>query len=569
MWVLTAIITFCGCRREADPKPLATTTTRDNPTGHGGWFTEITREVGLDFVHETGARGDLLLMEIMAAGAALFDFDNDGDLDIYLTSGHSGLMDNFDGDAVTNRLFRQEADGRFVDVTSGSGLDNHGYGMGVAIGDIDNDGDLDLYATNLGRDHLYRNRGDGTFEDVTHSMGVDMNRWSTSAAFFDYDRDGRLDLYVAHYVQYDPGRKCFDFAGRPDYCGPQFFTPAVDVLLHNEGDGAFTDVSDPAGITSVTGPGLGVVCEDFNEDGWIDVYVANDTTANQLWINQGDGTFQDEALFAGTAYNLHGVPEGGMGVIAADFDNDLHADLFVTHFVEESNTLYGNLGGQSGFTDISGVTGLGWPSVPYTGFGTAAFDADLDGDLDIAVVNGRVMRAEPLPGNGLEHPWNLFAEPNSFYLNDGTGSFSAPHGIIGAFCESIEITRALAVGDIDNDGDVDMLVTNVQGPARLYRNDVTRRGHWLTVRAIDPRLGRDAIGARVTIVAGDRQFVRTIMAAFSYLSSSDPRAHFGLGDITKIERIDVRWPDGLIESFPPTPVDRQAELIRGTGRNQP
>ncbi len=533
------------------------------------WFTEITADVGLDFVHETGAAGAFLFPEIMASGVALFDYDNDGDLDIYLTNGNYRLSSGPDARRAVNRLYRQETDGHFVEVTAQSGLDDSGYGMGVAIGDIDNDGDADVYVTNDGLDRLYRNRGDGTFEDITAAAGIAVDGWSSSAVFFDYDRDGFLDLFIARYVDYNPPTGCVDEAGRPDYCGPKRFRPVHDVLLQNNRNGTFTDVSERAGMTSVAAAGLGVICDDLNDDGWVDVYVANDGRANHLWLNQHDGTFAGEALVLGAAVNMVGAAEAGMGVLAADLDNDADLDLFVTHLVNETNTLYRNLGGEQGFEDISTSSGLGATSLPYTGFGTAAFDVELDGDLDIFVVNGRVRKADPRPGTTLDSPWDRYAEPNLFYVNDGRGRFELVKDVAAAVCAPIEISRGLAVGDIDSDGDLDLLVSNVQGSARLYRNDTPRSGHWLLVRAVDPTLKRDAIGARVTVVAGQRRFVRTITRGFSYLSSSDPRAHFGVGRATEVGAIEVRWPDGSRERFPGTPTDRSIQLVRGTGEILP
>lgn len=532
------------------------------------WFKEITTEVGLDFAHETGPSGFRELPEINGSGAALFDFDNDGDLDIYLTSGHRKLPRESTAKDPVNRLYRQDPDGGYVDVTAESGLGDGGYGMGVAIGDIDNDGDTDLYVANYGPDRLYRNRGDGTFEDVTAAAGIKVTGWSSSTAFLDYDRDGFLDLYVARYVDYDPKRRCFDHAGRLEYCGPLEFPPFHDHLLHNDGDGTFTDVSEAAGITSISAAGLGVVCEDLNDDGWIDVYVANDAHANQLWINQGNGTFKDDALILGAAYNLHGQPEAGMGVVAADVDNDADLDLFMTHLMEESNTLYRNLGMGRGFEDVTGESGLAESSIVFTGFGTAALDIEHDGDLDLVVLNGRVRQGKPAGTVHLPVPWNLYAEPNLVYQNDGTGHFSVVGAPVASLCQTSEVSRGLAIGDIDSDGDIDLLISNLQGRARLYRNDTPRKGHWLGVRAVDPRLKREAIGARVTIFAGNRRLVRTINRGFSYLSSSDPLAHFGLGNSAKINHIEVRWPDGLRERFPGVSGDRNVVLLRGTGQSR-
>jgi hypothetical protein len=346
------------------------------------------------------------------------------------------------------------------------------------------------------------------------------------------------------------------------------FAPAVDFLLRNNGDATFTDVSAQAGIRRIVGAGLGVVAADLNVDGWPDIYVANDGYANQLWVNQGDGTFRDEALVRGAAYSQDGVAEAGMGVLAADLDDDLDLDLFMTHLANETNTLYANLGGRRGFEDRTGASGLASSSLVYTGFGAAATDIESDGDLDLVVVNGRVTHGNPRPAS-VGPPWDRFAEPNQVYLNQGGGRFEVARGIADDFSTPVEVSRSLAVGDIDSDGDTDLLLGNVHHRARLYRNEAPRRGTWLVVRAVDPRLRRDAIGARVTVVRGEIRRVRTITPGFSYLSSSDPRAHFGLGTLEELDRIEVRWPDGLLETFPSPAVNRQVTLVRGAGESEP
>jgi len=534
------------------------------------WFAEVTEQRGLTFVHDACGGGAFFMPEIMGGGAALFDYDGDDDLDIYLTNGAYVTSDGSPKpDGPVNRLYRQGADGRFEDVTAASGLGDAGYGMGMAVGDIDNDGDLDVYVTNYGADRLYRNRGDGTFEDVTRASGIDVPGWSSSAAFFDYDADGHLDLYVCQYVKLDVDKPCFDGAGRRDYCSPQAFRPASDVLLHNNGDGTFSDVSEASGIRSTACAGLGVICDDLTGDGQIDIYVANDGHQNNLWVNQGDGQWVDEAVMLGVALNMHGRPEAGMGVLSADFDRDGELDLFLTHLREESNTLYRHVGVGLGFDDVSAAAGLATSSIPFTGFGTSAIDLELDGDQDIVVVNGRVQRAPALAGTALSEPWDVYAEHNHAYLNDGTGAFALGGDAFAALTAPIEVSRGLATGDIDRDGDLDLLVANVNGPARLYANVAPRQGRWLVVRAIDPRMKRDAVGAQVWLRGCGRVWRRTIHFGFSYLSSNEPVAHFGLGDCDEIHRVEVRWPDGLREQFELDGVDQRVELRRGEGEPIP
>ncbi len=571
-------LSIVGCGGSDDARPRATPTGEATVTeatdGGAAWFVDVTESLGLAFAHTSGGSGEMHIPEIMGAGAALVDLDGDGDLDAYLTNGRPGItramsteelraFDPASGEA-RNRAYRQDPDGTFVDVTDESGLGDPGYGMGVAAGDIDADGDVDLYVTNVGRDHLYRNRGDGTFEDVTEAAGVSVDGWSTSASFVDVDRDGDLDLYVCRYLDYDPSRACTEFTGRPDFCGPKSFPPVSDVLLRNEGDGTFTDVSASAGMTTVAGAGLGVVCEDLDRDGWVDIYVANDGDANQLWMNRRDGTFADEAMFQGVALNWHGVAEAGMGVLAADFDGDLNLDLFVTHLTRESNTLYRNLGA-TGFEDVTARARLERPSVPFTGFGTAAIDLDLDGGLDLVILNGRVLRQDAYPDAIPTGFWKDYAEPNLVHLNDGTGVFEdASARVGGRLTGDVEISRGLATGDVDGDGDLDLLVANVEGPARIFRNDAPPAGRWLRIRA-ETRPGTLAIGSRVEIRAGDRQWVRTVNRGFSYLSSSDPVPHFGVGPRETVDALVVQWTDGYRERFPGGPTNVEITLIRGQG----
>ncbi len=532
-----------------------------------GYFTEITREAGIDFVHEAGNEGKYWLPEIMAAGGAFLDFDGDGDLDIYLIQ--SGpLPETRSTERPANRLYRQDPGGKFVDVTASSGLGDTGYGTGVAVGDIDNDGRVDVYVANYGPDALYHNEGGGKFRNVTKSFGIVEDGWSASAVFCDYDGDGFLDLYVTHYVKNDITKNCVAGDGSPDYCSPQSFSYDKDTLFHNEGGRSFTDVSEKSGIHALAAPGLGVLCADLTGDGRPDFYVANDGEANQLWVNEGDGKFSDQAFLLGAALNSMGRAEAGMGVIIGDVDGNGHFDLFITHLQNQTNTLYLS-DGMGGFEDATTARGLGAVSLKYTGFGTAFFDFDHDGDLDIAIVDGRVRKDPPLAGAKVPEYWKPYAEPNLLFENDGNGNFTDASAKAGDFTSEIEVSKGLAVGDVDSDGDLDLVETNTDGPARLFRNDAPKRGNWLIVRAYEPARKRDSYGAVVTLVAGGKRTVRIADPGYSYLSSNDPRAHFGVVGASgnaSFESIEVLWPDGSRESFPGGALNRALTLEKGKGK---
>lgn len=540
--------TALGCSAE---EPVA--------KGRAPWFVEVAPS-GVDFVHDACIEGGLLLPEIMGGGIGLFDCDGDGDLDLYCVNGGP------DGTGGKSALYLNDGTGAFARAGASAGVEDTGYGMGLAIGDFDNDGDEDLYVACADGDRLLRNDGSGTFDDVTESAGIDVPGWSCSAAFLDYDRDGFLDVFVTQYVIYEE-RDCKNPAGRPEYCGPLSFDPVPDVLLRNRGDGTFEDISAACGIQSASAAGLGIVCEDFNRDGWVDMYVANDAYQNHLWINQQDGTFIDEGLQQGVALSFHGRPEAGMGVLAEDLSGDGEMDLFVTHLLAETNRFYRSQGEGRGFKDDTGRTGLAASSMKYTGFGTCAFDVELDGDLDIVVANGRVNRRDATPGAVAKPPLDMLAESNLFYRGLGNGRLEEESDLETALCVPADVSRGLAQGDIDGDGDLDLVMTNIDGPTRVYRNEAPREGSWLLVDAVDPELGRRALGAVVELSAGQTKRVRTIRAASGYLSSQDPRAHFGIprAETASEATLLVRWPGGQQERFPVPSFDAQLTVERGAG----
>lgn len=519
--------------------------------------------------------------EIMGTGCALFDFDRDGDLDLYLLRGaHSkSAVDPMTGSG-RNRLLRQVQPNQFEDVSAGSGLDVADLAMGVAVGDVNNDGWPDVFLSNYGADRLLVNQRDGTFRDVSTVAGIEDLNWGTSACFVDYDRDGWLDLCVVNYLDYDPGHPCLDAEGALDYCNPRLFAGVAARLYHNVSKAGspsaavvqpkFQDVSWDSGIGRIKGPGLGVVSGDFNGDRWPDLFVANDGAANFLWINQQDGTFVEEAIPRSAAYDNQGRPQANMGIAVGDSDGDGDADLLVTHLRGENNALYQN-DPQIGFTEQSARAGLALPSFGFTGFGTAFLDLELDGDLDLAVVNGAVRRPHlgTFSATNLKSPsafWQLYAERNQFFVNGGRGDFRELTSKRQPFCEVLNVARGLATGDVDNDGDIDLLVSEASGTCRLFLNEAPRAGHWLLIRAIEPAAcGRDADGAQITVVCGERTWTGWVNAAGSYLSASDSRVHFGLGDSTTLTAIKVVWPNGEEEVFPGGGVDRQIELSHGKG----
>ena len=536
----------------------------------GPRFTDVTTELDLDVHLDRAAGGSYFMPDIMGPGCALFDYDGDGDLDIYLVNGFRAA----DGRAVTpegaNRLFRQEPDGRFVDVTAAAGVGHTGYGMGVAVGDVDNDGDPDLYVTNVGPDALFRNEGDGTFTDVTTESGIDNPAWSTSAGFFDEDGDGFLDLYVVNYLDLDPGHRATDDEGRPEYPGPFAFDGVPDVFYRNRGDGTFRDASAETGVSRAAGKGLGVALVDLTGDGRLDVYVANDGVPNILWVTDGAGGFVDRAPDMGLARNRWGVAEASMGIAYGSLCGTDDTELFLTHLDDETNTFYQRAGPEV-YEDRTARRGLISGSLGATGFGTAAVDVDLDGDLDLIVLNGRVLRAPSSARATTEDHWTPYAETNELLLNTGGGRFESAGASGGDLSGDRTVSRGLAVGDLDGDGDLDAVVTSADGRLTVYRCSTPAGAGWLLVDAIDPGLdgqgpGAPALGAVVDVTVGPRRLRRHVRAAHSYLSSSDHRAHFGLGAARWVDRITVHWPHGETEVFDGCPANRVVRVWRGSGR---
>jgi hypothetical protein len=535
-------------------------------------FVESAAATGLVFTHVNGATGKYYLPEMMGAGVALFDFDNDGDLDVFVvqSSAQSGAIDTSGSANAGCRLFRNDltvsADGRrtlrFTDVTKQSGISIRGYGMGAAVGDYDNDGYLDLFVTAFGATMLLHNNGDGTFTDATKQAGVADTLWSTSAAFVDYDRDGFLDLFVARYVDFAPGanKQCTDPVGARDYCGPRQYRPVPDRLFHNDGHGRFVDVTERAGIAKADGAGLGVSVGDYDGDGWLDLYVANDATPNQLWINRHDGTFVDTGPISGSALSAAGNPEGSMGIASGDYDLDGDEDLFVTNIVGETSVLYVN-DGHGNFDDARARMGLGRLTAAFTGFGTGWIDYDNDGWPDLFVANGAVNIVESQRGQ--PSPYRM---RNQLFHNLAGRKFEETSAAAGPAFARAEIGRGAAFGDVDNDGDVDIVVTNNNGPVRLLLNQAASTNHWLQIR-LDQRPGnRFGIGAWIGVErTGHPTLWRRVRTDGSYLSASDVRVHFGLGSSPAVTAVVVQWPDGQRERWTGVAGDRVVNLRRGTG----
>ena len=617
--VLAALaLVSCGADKNPAPSTAAPAPVDSGAEARGAkaaeWFIERAKETGLDFVHFNGMSGEQYYPEIMAPGVALFDYDNDGDLDVYLVQGamlgaKKTLKDATYPPAgpLGDRLFRNDllvgADGKrtlhFTDVTGPSGINVTSYGMGVAAADYDNDGFVDLYRTGLSGSVLLHNNGNGTFTDVTAKTGVgNTNGWGVSAAFVDYDRDGWLDLFVGNYLLYSVAGDidCLSVTGQHDYCPPNSYRAQPDRLYHNRGNGTFEDVTSRALVGGADGPALGVSTADFNGDGWIDIYVGNDGQPNQLWINQKNGTFKDTAFISGAAVNGQGNSEASMGVDAGDYDNDGDEDIFITNWLAQMNILYANMGGGV-FEDRKAASGLGPPSLAKTGFGAAWFDYDNDTWLDLLTANGSVSIIEAQARVNDPFPLKML---NQLYRNLGNGRFEDVSAKAGKAFTLNDVSRGAAFGDIDNDGDEDVVIGTAAGPARLLINNIGNKNHWVGFRLVgrvlpdapgqagpnQPPLAsgelrrstgalakvegpalRDQIGARVEVIrTTGGPLWRRARSDGSYASANDPRVLVGLGASTDPVRLKVSWPSGKTEEFGEVPLDRWTTLTEGTGK---
>ena len=523
-------------------------------------FVDVSRHAGVAFQHTNGASPDKHLVETMGSGGLFFDYDNDGWIDIFLVDGGS-LADAAVAKRARHRLFRNRGNGTFDDVTEKSGIRHREYGMGACAGDYDGDGRTDLYLTNFGPNILYRNLGNGAFSDVTSAARVGDSKWSASCAFADLDRDGDLDLWVTNYVAADRSKSplCPDSRSGPRfYCHPLKYDPLPNTLYRNDGRGAFSDVTAASGVGALRSNGMGVVVSDFNEDGWPDVFVANDSLPNFLFRNNRNLQFAETALAAGVAVATDGQPRAGMGIDTGDYDGDGQMDLVITNLDFQMHTLHRALG-KGLFGNATIESGVGYPTLPFVGFGVAFLDFDNDTQLDIAIVNGHVLDNAPQFRAG-----STYQQRKLLFRNTTQRRFSEIGRTMGAAFVAEKVGRGLATGDIDNDGDLDLLVTNNGQPAELLRNEGAT-GNALLVRLRGPRGNPEGIGARIRVTAGTRTLIREVKAGSSYLSQNDLRAHFGLGTATAVERIDVQWPTGESETVKSVAANQIVTIQQGGG----
>jgi hypothetical protein len=522
-------------------------------------FSDITTSSGITFKHELSPEKKYIA-ESMSGGVALFDYDNDGYLDIYFVN--SLTVDLLKANKKTrSALYHNNHNGTFSDVTDKAKVGDVGWGMGCAVGDFNSDGFEDLYVTSIGSDHLFKNNGNGTFTDVTQKAGVSDPRFSTGAAFLDYDNDGKLDLFVTNYVGFDmnnlptfgEGPTC-QFKGVPVQCGPRGLPGAGDSLFHNNGDGTFTDVSKKAGVADSRGYyGLDVVGSDFDGDGWIDIFVANDSTPNFLYHNNGNGTFSEIGFESGTALDKNGNEQGCMGVTLGDYDHDGLLDLFITNFDDEYNVLYRNAG-KGSFVDVSYEAGVAMISLPYVGWGTKFFDFDNDGWVDLFVANGHAYPQR-----------DRYRQRKLLHRNNRDGTFSEVAAQYGSALMEERASRGTAFGDIDNDGDVDIVVNDLDSAPQLLRNDGGNKNNWIIVKTIGTKSNRDGIGARVKVVSGELTQIDEVRSGGSYISQNDLKLHFGLEKRASVDLIQVRWPSGTVDTLNNVTVNKVVTVKEGKG----
>jgi len=556
--LIVAALASGACSRDAPPGPAPASGSTPAATA-GTFFEDVTDASGIDFIHANGGTGLRYLPETMVAGGCALDYDGDGWIDVYLVQSADLPGAGYRGQRLTNRLFRNRGNGTFEDVTDQSGTGDAGYGAGAVSADYDNDGDADLYVLNFGPNVLLRNDGGGKFTDVSAAAGVDDDRWGSSGVFFDADGDGDLDLYVVNYVIFSVATNvtCGNPAqGRIAYCHPDVYPASPDVFYRNRGDGTFEDATVASGLVETTGKGLGAVASDFDNDGDLDLYVANDSTPNFLFENHGDGTFEEAALFFGVGYNEEGLTEAGMGVDAGDINGDEYMDLFVTNFSRETNALY--LGGPDGFVYDTRRSGLHALSYPYLGFGTDIEDFDNDGDRDIFVTNGHVI-------DNIEEADDseMWKQPSQLFLNDGRGDFSEVARERVRDLAVPRVGRGEITLDYDNDGRMDVLVSFNNDRARLFRNVLEPAGNWIGLRLQGVSGNRDGVGARVEVTAAGRRVIEETRAGSSYQTSADPRLHFGLGPDAAATRITIRWPGGSTQELSALPGGRYYRLVEG------
>lgn len=507
----------------------------------GVQFVDVTQEAGIYWKHIDGRSGQKYFMETLGSGAAFFDYDTDADADLYFVNG-APLPGYVAEEIATNRLYENNGDGTFTDVTEIAGVGDTGYGHGCAVGDYNNDGQLDLYVTNYGINRLYRNNGDGTFTDVAEAAGVTEPRWSTSCAFADYDRDGNLDLYVVNYIVFDIAENPWcglKEKGIRAYCEPDNFPAQSDTLFRNNGDGTFTDVTKSAGIYNTTGKGLGVVWGDYDNDGALDIYIANDSTENLFYRNNSDGTFEEVGFMVGVALSEDGAPENGMGTAFGDWNNDGWFDLTVTNYAQQTNTLYHN--DKDGFfTDATTTTKTAQITYPYLGWATAFIDYDNDGYQDLFVANGHLH--DNLAQIGQE---GTYGQRNLLFRNSRDNTFIESSENLGAGMKLEDVSRGATFADYDLDGDIDIVITNSNAPPRLLRNDGGNRKNWLQIRLLATSGSTDAIGTRVEVTTGKLTQTREVKSGDGYLSQRDLTLHFGIGNYESVDNITLRWQSGV------------------------